>query len=103
MMLTAGVATMQTNVPMIMHSYYRARYYDPSIGRFISEDPVKFGSGLNHYVYGANEPVSLTDPSGETTQLAVGGPTWDNPFGHVALIINGEVFSIWTSGCSRNG
>ena len=37
-------------------TYLRARYYDPSIGRFISEDPVK--DGMNWYVYCANDPVN---------------------------------------------
>ena len=29
--------------------YYRARYYDPKIGRFMSEDPVGFDAGVNFY------------------------------------------------------
>jgi RHS repeat-associated protein len=28
-------------------AYHRARYYDPSIGRFISEDPIGFSGGIN--------------------------------------------------------
>jgi RHS repeat-associated protein len=45
-------------------SYYRARYYDPSIGRFISEDPIQFRGGINFYAYVRNNPVNLTDPFG---------------------------------------
>jgi len=30
-------------------SYYRARYYDPAAGRFLSEDPVEFQGGINFY------------------------------------------------------
>ncbi len=48
--------------------YLRARYYDPAIGRFISEDPVK--DGLNWYVYCSNNPVMFVDPLG----LAPGDP-----------------------------
>lgn len=42
--------------------YLRNRYYDPSIGRFISEDPVK--NGLNWYIYCSNNPINRIDPFG---------------------------------------
>ena len=46
--------------------YYRARYYDPKIGRFISEDPIGFDAGeTNLYPYVANNPTTFVDPSGE--------------------------------------
>lgn len=44
--------------------YYRARYYDPTIGRFISEDPVGFTGNKDVYRYAENSPVNETDPSG---------------------------------------
>jgi len=44
--------------------YYRARYYDPTIGRFISEDPLRFGGGDSFYVYSEDNPASLVDPFG---------------------------------------
>lgn len=45
--------------------YYRARYYDPSLGRFISEDPTGFGGGINFYVYAGDDPVDANDPTGK--------------------------------------
>ena len=45
---------------------YRARYYDPTVGRFLSEDPIQFDGGINFYAYTANDPVGLVDPSGLT-------------------------------------
>ena len=44
--------------------YYRARYYRPQIGRFMSEDPVRFLAGPNSFGYVANDPVNGTDPHG---------------------------------------
>jgi RHS repeat-associated protein len=44
--------------------YYRARYFDPSAGRFLSEDPARLRGGVNFYAYTRNRPVLLTDPSG---------------------------------------
>jgi RHS repeat-associated protein len=44
--------------------YYRARYYDPSDGRFLSEDPIGFAGGANFYAYVTDSPINLTDPSG---------------------------------------
>jgi len=49
--------------------YYRARYYDPSVGRFITEDPIRFKGGIDFYRYAANNPILSTDPLG----LAPGG------------------------------
>jgi len=46
--------------------YYRARYYDPKIGRFITRDPIRFRSGdVNPYRYVGNNPVNWIDPWGK--------------------------------------
>ena len=42
--------------------YLRARYYQPSTGRFVSVDPIR--DGLNWYAYVSNSPVNMVDPSG---------------------------------------
>jgi RHS repeat-associated protein len=43
---------------------YRNRIYDPTIGRFISEDLMRFSAGINFYTYCFNNPVICNDPSG---------------------------------------
>jgi hypothetical protein len=53
--------------------FYRARYYDPKIGRFISEDPIGFeGEDINLYRYVYNIPVVFLDPSGEMAIIGTG-------------------------------
>jgi RHS repeat-associated protein len=59
------------------HFFYRARYYDPSRGRFVSEDPLRFAGGdTNLYRYAFNDPLDLKDPSGmliaDSSALRVG-------------------------------
>ena len=44
--------------------YMRARYYDPQVGRFVSEDPIGLAGGINAYVYAGDNPVNGRDPSG---------------------------------------
>jgi RHS repeat-associated protein len=44
--------------------YYRARYYDPTNGRFFGEDPFGFFAGNNFYNYVSGNPLNLKDPFG---------------------------------------
>jgi RHS repeat-associated protein len=44
--------------------YYRARYYDPAAGRFLSEDLLRFDIGTDFYSYTANNPLMFKDPLG---------------------------------------
>jgi len=49
--------------------FYRARYYSPSFGRFISQDPIGFVGGMNKYSYAANNPLIFRDPLGTSNCL----------------------------------
>jgi len=55
---------------------YRARYYSPGLGRFVSADTIVPDSGnpqgLNRYAYVTNNPLRYTDPSGHWLETA-----WD--------------------------
>jgi RHS repeat-associated protein len=55
-------------------SYYRARNYDPSSGRFLQKDPIGFSGGdINLYNYVGNNPTNYTDPSGLAKRVECGG------------------------------
>ena len=51
-------------------SYMQARYYDPVIGRFYSNDPVGFDNvhNFNRYAYANNNPYKYTDPTGNIAE-----------------------------------
>ncbi len=42
------------------------RFYDPTIGRYITADPIGLAGGMNLYAYVGGDPVNWTDPKGLT-------------------------------------
>jgi RHS repeat-associated protein len=44
--------------------YYRARYYSPTLGRFLQTDPIGTRDDFNLYAYVGNDPMDKTDPAG---------------------------------------
>jgi RHS repeat-associated protein len=72
--------------------YYRFRYFDPIIGRFISEDPIGFDGGINFYRYVQNNPALLVDPFGLSSM------TFDRTNGSLTLYDrNGHVVAVCTA------
>ncbi len=47
--------------------FYRGRYYDPELGRFISEDALGHVGGPSFYTYSSNNPIRFSDPFGLLT------------------------------------
>ncbi|MFB1630536.1 RHS repeat-associated core domain-containing protein, partial [Pseudomonas sp. AP-1] len=45
--------------------YNRYRYYDPRVGRFVSQDPIRYTGGLNLFAYTPN-PIFWVDTRGLT-------------------------------------
>jgi len=102
--------------------YYGARYYDPSIGRFISADPISIPAGavaaLSRYSYSYNNPLKYIDPSGLDVVFVNGfGSTdpdnpenweeseWAEIIRQLGLIESGEkfIFFNWEGEGSRGG
>ena len=80
--------------------YLRARYYEPSTGRFISQDTYKgdrkVPSTLNLYVYCKNNPLKYTDPSGHVVVINDSGGQWDT-FSKQLTELTGYEFSLDSS------
>ena len=79
-------------------NYLNARYYNSSIDRFLSEDPTardnpeKFLADpqqLNYYSYARNNPITMSDPSGESAELGIKSLN-PIPGAHGTIIINAE-------------
>ncbi|HVO79157.1 MAG TPA: RHS repeat-associated core domain-containing protein [Terriglobales bacterium] len=75
---------------------YRVRYYDPNVGRFLREDPIKFWAGSNFYSYVRNNPVDFLDPFG-----LKGTPWWDwSGWDHVPGVHYTKCW-IWGLSCGK--
>ncbi|GLQ45760.1 hypothetical protein GCM10007862_08110 [Dyella lipolytica] len=71
--------------------YYRARYYSPMMGGFISEDPASFfGGQLTFYGYAGGDPIMYRDPRGHELVLALIGAGVGGAFGLINGYLSGD-------------
>jgi RHS repeat-associated protein len=66
--------------------FYRARYYNPALQRFVSEDPKSFLGGINLFAYALNDPILFSDPLG--TDLIVTSYKGGADFAHIGIGVN---------------
>lgn len=71
---------------MLSRLFYRARYYNPTLGRFVSEDPIGFAGGINPYRYAEDNPARFVGPLGWDVTVTL----WPGAFGngHVGVGVN---------------
>ena len=75
--------------------YFRNRYYDASLGRFVSRDPIGYeGSPWNLYQYVGSRALSHEDPSGLYGTMPGYGPGWDR-----SACCDGKRFDTNRQGC----
>lgn len=76
--------------------YFRARWYDPVTGKWLSNDPIGISGGLNQYVFCENNPINFRDPAGlDVLYLLDADNTSTFGNGHAGMIAGSDATG-WT-------
>jgi hypothetical protein len=91
-------------IPEALDYDYKARTYDPTLGRFLQPDPAIYQSDINPYSYAGGSPINLTDPTGMVSaQCNPPNCHWINFGGSGYVYDNGTTSVYCSSGSFQSG
>ena len=101
--IDASLVTAETAYRRIGNVGSGFRFYDPSLQRWINQDPIGEAGGINLYGFVGNDPVNLVDPFGPTDSRWTGQPgtgfkppTFQNPINAARYFSGSAAWSRWS-------